>query len=394
MRSFFSRFKDHLDGDYGGRYLEVILSEVIKEDLSILKILFPAIDGDIIKSKNIEIAVEEIFPSKVRQHRRADLVVKLNGKHKALLEIKYADKALERQIPDYIKYADKNKLCFTYLTQYIPPKEDLDTITAKNSSKYSHLLYATLYKKIKKHGKVNKPLTNLFINFMEEQFMIYNEALNEDALQLLLIKGLYVKHAAGFRRKVSEDNVKSIPSLWDTLIDNVKVLGDRFYNEFPNYFNNRFSIDFAFDPEFDLKKLKKDIDASIKDGDGDDYSELNRDRKTGGYFWINAAGKIKQANKDDYLYLAIGYSFYLDLDKKQLTKYLYCCIYGKGFKIIDKDKKIRSQGQLPSENVCYLNFLKLCDEAIKQVLDDNRDLLDSFKVSLCGLKAEIKKKMS
>lgn len=391
MKSFFSRFKEHLDGDYGGRYLEVILSEVIREDLTILNILFPTLGTDVIKSKNIEIAIEDTFPSKVRSHRRADLVVKLNGKHKALLEIKYDDEALEMQISDYISYAEKNQLCFTYLTQYIPPKEDLDTITAKNNSKYSHLLYATLYKKIKKYGKINKPLTSLLINFMEEQFMIYNEELNEDALALLLIKGLRVKHASGFGKKVSEDNVKSIPGLWDTLIDNVMVLGDRLYNDFPNYFNNRFSVDFSFDPEFNLKSLKKEIDASIKNGD--DYSVLNRDRKTGGWFWIIAAGKIKQTNKDDFLYLGIGYSFYLDLEKKRLSKHLCCSVFGRGFEIIEKEEKIKLQGRLSSENVCYLKYLKLCDKSIKQVLDDNSDLQNSLSVSLSGLRAEIIKKV-
>jgi len=390
MKSFFSRFKERLDGDHWGRYLEVILSEVIREDKSILKILFPTLDEDIIKSKNIEIAIEDTFPSQVRTHRRADLVVKLNGKHKALLEIKYDDEALEMQISDYINYAEKNQLCFTYLTQYIPPKEDLDSIAAKNNSKYSHLLYATLYKKIK-YGKINKPLTNLLINFMEEQFMIYNEELNEDALQLLLIKGLRVRHAAGFRRKVSENNINSIPGLWDALIDNVMVLGDRLCNDFPNYFNNRFSVDFAFDPEFDLKKLKKDVDKGVKNGD--DYDQLNRDRKTGGWFWISAAGKFRQANKSDSLYLLIGYEFYLDLEKKQVCKYLYCCVYGRGFKEVETEKPLKVQGRLPVENICYLEFLKLCDKSINQVLDDNSGLRNSLRVSLSGLRSEIIKKV-
>lgn len=391
MKNFFSRFKEHLKDDYGGRYLEVILSEVIKEDISLLKILFPALDKNILKSKNIEICIEDIFPSKLRNHRRADLAVKIKGKHIALLEIKYEDEAQEKQISDYINYSEKNHLCFTYLTQYHPSKKDLDVIERKKNGQYIHMLYVDIYNQIKKRGNSNKPVTSLLIDFMKENFMIYSEKIDENALLLLLIKGLYVKHSHGFGRKVSENNIKTIPELWDTLIDNVRILGDRIYNDFPNYFNNRFSIDFAFDPEFDLNLLKKDIDGSIKDGDSRDRLEKNR--KTGGWFWICSAGKIKQANKDDSLYLSIGYSFYLDLQKRQLSKYLFGSVSGRGFESVEKDRKIKGKGRFPVENDCYLQLLGLCDESINEALDDNDKLRRSFKASLNGMHDEIMKKI-
>jgi len=121
MNSFFTRFKEHLNADYGGRYIEVILSEVIQEDISILKILFP--QAPIYKWKDksqIDIDVEEVFQTGNIKKRRADLVVKL------------------------------------------------------------------------------------FCQFLEENFVIFNEEINEDALLFLLIKGLYLKHAHGFGKQKSE----------------------------------------------------------------------------------------------------------------------------------------------------------------------------------------------
>lgn len=391
MESFFSKFKDNLNADYGGRYLEVILSEVIREDVSILKILFPALDTNIIKSKNLDIDVEEIFPSRVKKHRRADLVVKQNGIHKALLEIKYDDKSHDQQIPDYIKYAKKHDICFTYLTQYIPSKKDLDAISANYNDKYVAILYKDLYKELKKRGKANKPVTNLFIDFMEEQFMIYNSEINNDVLALLLVKSLHVTDRHGLGKKVSDANVKSVPELWDTLINNVGILGDRFYNDFRKFFNNKFSIHFEFNPKFKLKTSNKDINIALKEEETSDY--LCSERRIGGYFLIVASGKLKQKDSDNYLNLRIGYCFYLDLEQpkeKKISKYYHSSVYGRGFEIKENEKLIKSKG-LPDEHDCYKQLLQLCRDSVNAVLENKDDLLKSFSKTLCELKTELNK---
>ena len=70
MKSFFSRFKDNLKMDFGGRYLEAILMEVLKEDLSILKILFPMIDTQLIKNRGntLRLVLKESFLLKTRKN--------------------------------------------------------------------------------------------------------------------------------------------------------------------------------------------------------------------------------------------------------------------------------------------------------------------------------------
>lgn len=104
MKSFFSRFKNNLNLDFGGRYFEVILAEVVKEEKSLLRILFPSLDGKIIKNDELEIDIECMFPSDSREteFRISDLVVKYRGKYVALLEIKYEDELREKQLDDYI----------------------------------------------------------------------------------------------------------------------------------------------------------------------------------------------------------------------------------------------------------------------------------------------------
>lgn len=44
-KSFFTRFKDKLNTDYGGRYFEVILQEVIEDELNVLKLLFSLVEA-------------------------------------------------------------------------------------------------------------------------------------------------------------------------------------------------------------------------------------------------------------------------------------------------------------------------------------------------------------
>jgi hypothetical protein len=387
MKSFFSRFKDNLKMDFGGRYLEAILMEVLKEDLSILEILFPKIDKQIIKNrKYVEIGLEGIFPTQNKKKRFADLVVKYKGKYKALLEIKYADQPLPNQIADYIRYAKKNNICFTYLTQYPPKKDDLQTILSETNDRYKHLLYGKFYKELLNRNKNRNPVTKLFCEFLEENVMIYDKDINYDSLLLLLIKGLYVKHNTGFGRKVSKANVNSIPIIWDKLIGNVTVLGDRFYNDFDEYFNVRFSVDFGFIPEFNLKMLSKDIAKSELA-----FDSLDRRRKIGGTFFITADGKIKQDKSDDWLSLSLGYQFHLDLEEKQVFNYLYTEVRGKGSIFQDNSKKV---GVLPNEDKCYSTLLKLTKDNINKALKEHSNMQESFSNSLVELEKEINSKIS
>lgn len=380
MQSFFSRFKNNLDQNYGGRYIEVILKEVLIENPPIARILFPKIKIEILRDKsNLEIEVESLFKSKRRNHRKADLALKYCGKHIALLEIKCLDHPLEYQIDDYIKYAKDNDLHFTYLTQYYPEKEDVIKITKANQT---HLLFSDLLKQMIKCKYDNDPIAKLFRDFLEENFMRYIEKFDkkyENALILLMIKGLYVKHDAGFKRKVSLDNIMAIPNLWNAMFNNVLVLGDRLYNDYNEFFNNRFSVNFGFDPEFKLKALEKSVKVKTLNAESD---YMDQRHKIGGDLFVTARGKIKQKSSDDFLYISLGYSFYLDLSKQTLHKYLFNGIYGKG---INTDREVKLRNGIPNEENCYKHFISSTSKIIEDELKNNLNMKKSFRKSLSDL---------
>jgi len=402
MKSFFTRFKDNLKIDFGGRYFEVILMEVLKEDLSILKIIFPSIDTKLLKKKNdLEINVEGTFPSKSGEalYRKSDLVVKYKGKYIALLEIKYEDELRENQLEDYIKYAQKNDIYFAYLTQYLQRKEDV--LKLNTLKKSNHLLYKDLYNSIIKSKKDSNPIVKLFCQFMKENFMIYENEIPEDGLLLLIIKGLSLKHRHGFGRKVSSANIKAIPGIWEVLINNISLIGDKFYNDFSNFFNNRFSLDFGFDPHYKVSTLNKDIKNAIKAEE--EYLSIDRERKVGGDFFLSVYGKVKQANSDNSLYIEFGYWFSVDLEEKELTQDTFASVSvkGKGFaesvyesEQIPNEYHPDSTGgkkmlKLLNESTFYNKTLTLIKNSIERGIDENPDLNSSFNKSLISLKEDI-----
>jgi hypothetical protein len=388
MITFFSRFKDHLSMDFGGRYFEVILHEVIKEDLDIIKILFPSIDRKLLLNKDdIEIEVEDVFHAKNKKNRRADLVVKHNGKHIALLEIKYLDGPLEGQIDDYINYAKENNIYFTYLTQNIPSGKDIIKITSAYNNKFYHLLYRDLYKSLLKLHNKNNPILKLFCNYLEENFMVYNNEINENALILLMLKGLFVRHDHGFGRKVSAENINSIPALWNTLISNLSIIGDRFYSDF-DFFNNRFNIDFGFDPSYDINKIKNDLNKT----QATKNSNIKNTYKSGGEFFIITRGKFQSKKSDLWMHVAMGYVFYLDLNRKQMRKSLYTYIdsvFYKGHDLVkDIDRKFL---RFPREEECYNSLLKMMVDNIDNII--SAKIKNPFNKKLIELKKEIIRKI-
>jgi len=99
-KSFFSRFKDKLNMDYGGRYFALLLREIIKEEPSVNSAVFPSLnksDQNKIRTSG-EIHVEYPFPGFNGRKRRADLAILIDGKIEALLEVKYEDEKNKKKM--------------------------------------------------------------------------------------------------------------------------------------------------------------------------------------------------------------------------------------------------------------------------------------------------------
>ncbi len=389
VKSFFSRLKKQMNTDLGGRYMEIILQEILFEDIAYIRAFFPGIDVTHYPNKNaFEVKIEDVF----HKRRRADLTVSYEGKLIACMEIKYEDFPLEDQIDDYVDFAKKRGIAFTYLTQYRPKVEHMKIIARARTSSIVHLLYSDVYLNLQKmQQKKYSHVVELFLKFIKENVMIYNSDFiqnNEDTLKTLVIRGLHLKHANGFGRRVKEDNLLNIPQAWTVLLGNCQTLGDRFRNDFPSLFNKRPSVNFVFDPYFNRKLLAKDIGAEI-----DDHIYLNRERKTGGYFSVWAQGKLRSSNPNHWCGISLGYSFCVDVEEGTFTKYFFATVSGKNR---DWDKQVVLSRSNMKEEKIYSALLNCTKGAIKKCLADknnsdwNRGT--GFNSSLRRLSKELERK--
>lgn len=161
MKSFFSRLQSKFDASYGGRYVEIILQELSKEDNLITRILGKS-------TKRCYLETEYCFTVNSKK-RIADIAIFTEDEHQliALVEIKYDDHKSPTnaaQIEDYINFC-RNKYChFTYLTQYYPAKKD---ITLIKESGYSHLLFSRFSAQLAE--KSQSQLVNLFVAYLEDK---------------------------------------------------------------------------------------------------------------------------------------------------------------------------------------------------------------------------------
>ena len=219
---------------------------------------------------------------------------------------------------------------------------------------------------------------------------MYNSNLREKALKLLLVKGLTLKHQTGLRRLVSEENISQIPEIFSALIGNLRTLGDRFFFEFKKYFNTRPIIDFGFEPEYDYNKVLKDIEKKSKKGSKTDF--LPREMKLGGNFYISFRCKLAQNNPNRWLNIVSGFSFWLELANKKLSKSLYAEIEGEGLEGAEKESTIVN---LPKDaNSCYIKLLPLIKDVIEMSIDNNPHMGGHFKRPLSKLGTDIGRRMN
>ena len=385
MKGFFSRFKDKLAMDYGGRYLSVILGEVIKEDPAILAIIFPQNKTLFRNTKKLfEIELESTISSagEDKKHRRADIAIWHEGKIVGLIEVKCEDESHDGQISNYLAFAEKNGASFTYITQYYPSKAEQQQIS--ESQKASHLLYKNLYKQLQQNrngstGDQNKSITDLFCEYLKENFMVYNSIKERDldVLKLLTLKGLNVKHRHGFNRLHSMANIRAIPGLWEQLIGNLTVLGDRFRQEFNELVSDRGLVNFRFCPYYDKKKLLKAVE-NAEDASFDGGQECI----TGGYFAIWNQGYIL----DKFLY-SIGYSYEADLNDKKGHLEVFVELYNvKGDGPLQPEKVgIETVEEIPEENRCYEIILGLFKKYINELIKINPNMSNEFTEPLGNL---------
>lgn len=376
MGNLFTRLKDKLSRDYGGRYIGVLLEQVIADAPKTATVLFPGLDPGIIKKLNdgtAQVVTEWRFPGRGQNNRRADLAIVDGETPLALCEIKYEDHLSAgnpAQARDYLTQCRANGAAFVYLTQHTPSEDTLALITAARGEglKAHHLFYRDLYRKLQ---KVGNHTARLFCEFLEEQHVIYKDGFDDDALnalRYLMVRGLYVKHAHGFGTLKSEANVRYAPEVLSGLIGNVMALAEWFRGELHGHFNQRFRPSFAFDPMFKT---------SARPIDGQDWDYIRREDRTGGYFWVFGDGSVS-SGKDEYATFDIGYKFELDLSaetrEKKIKAYIAAETYYKGQENKDyyawKQFTLRSNLALPEARARKL-IVAAAAEVLGKVLSDS-----------------------
>jgi len=294
-------------------------------------------------------------------------------------------------------------VCFTYLTQYMPPKEDFAKIEQENNKCYKHMLFRDIQLGLE---DFEKPVVKLFCNYLGENIMRYQTKIHEGALWLFLVKTFCLPHQTGYGKKVSVENIGNVPSLLETLIKNTKVLGDRFYYDFGKHFNVRPSTNLSFDQLFKVSNgtLLKDAKKQIDNGNKEEMY-IERKRRIGGEFWISFNGKIKQKNTNNWLMIEGAYAFILDANTRKTKKMkiaLAASLGGRGigWHYPNKYKKIKYKTKenhfiLPEEDWVYLEILKLFKETISNCFEEVGDEISAkIKKALGSLSNDLDKKIA
>lgn len=373
-KNFFSRLKNKLNADYGGRYLGVLLEEIIYDYPKILGVLFPNIDRSFYKEFEPErdVSIEYCFGRAKKKKRRADLALLKNNKPVALLEIKYEDEkqsSVDAQLQDYLYFVEKNSkqdspIGYTYLTKNYPPKEHIALFDSKKANiNAMHMTYTQLYSKLGSHAQ-QSPIIRIFRDFLKENCYMFQTEIDEKGLLLLLLKGFNVKHNHGFGRQVSDKSMEAVPDVLSTLLSNMRVLGDHLMCDFNEYFNVRPSLNFSFNPWYDLNKEVKKHGNKDKEKKAD--VALSRKSVTGGIFFVGINAKFKMEDSNHWLNVGGGISYALDLSDKSVDTKIFGYTEGKGIDF--KEQFNRCNSHMISEKRFYRTLLKLINTTLKQVI--------------------------
>jgi hypothetical protein len=374
VHTFFSRISSWFSEGMGGRYLSVILAELLNEDKRVAKVLFPGFRID--RKQSVRAIPEAVFLGKLgKRKRRADIEVRLGGESQSTLvgqiEVKYEDHKLDSvlsQVEDYVTHlrahgSRTHPLYFTYLTKHQIPRVHqvrLDKHARRRDIHLKRITYHQLYRAL---HRIKNPTVELFCRHLEEIGMQYKKLEQKDfhALEMFILKSLGAPHAHGFGRKREKASIEQVPVVLRLLFENVQILADRFYAKHRNSFGNRFSIDFGFTPRFSRARLQRQL---RKDSDKR-LITLPRQNLEDGWYWIGAAGHIRNAPT----YLMLGCLFYVDLSDKTLTKWLFAEIYGGGLSL-SKEQKFTSL--FPSEDVASRRLSILAKKVLHLTADETK----------------------
>jgi hypothetical protein len=214
---------------------------------------------------------------------RADLVLLEPNADEvaALMEIKYEDEktpSIFRQTLAYSEWARKNGVPFLLLTKDPPTPK----VQALLFGPCTYMSYAALYREGQQFFKAGEkkarsyPIIRMLGDFLREETPVFNNSdFDKKILQLLLVRGLGLRHKTGLGKLNSRDNMQEAINSLDRLVENIGVLADRFHQNHRRILGNRPIVSFTFMPYIDYSAAFKTITRELKNNTGEDVKKTS-----------------------------------------------------------------------------------------------------------------------
>ena len=338
MAGFFSNIQGYFSATFGGRYVALILRELIREDPKFAKILFKN------ASKNWVAETEYRFDAKSSQSRFADLVLfdksdaDCGIQPAALVEVKYDDQASPTnaaQLDDYLEFSSSKGIPFLYLTQYTPPRNILERINESNNSR--HLLYTELAERItgsQRPGGVAK----LFVDYLEDRGLVM-KPIQERDLSRLLVRA-FNPQRGGKKNQSNEGMIVGIPDTLSALMSNTNIVAQGIAEKLP--LQRSPTIDMYFDPWIYVNK--KDLRGLSNEVKGDEREPLQivDGMKGGGSLWVFGRVYPGGSTRNEWLWLKFGCECEISRDDPKVSVRLFArCGTNKVKDIPDAIKEVK-----------------------------------------------------
>lgn len=379
---FFSHIKSYFKEKYSGRYLSILLAELVRLDpramLSIVqhsKLDLSKEFCSALRSGLVEVVLEWRFPE---TGRRADLVFCLDHVPILIVEIKDEDgrKSNAEQLRDYVAFLRSNPVelgwcSFLFLSRYMPHDDDArELLRAEELGlPVASMLHGKLHTLL---GGARSEVGRMLREYLEDTGVTYREIdlkRERPALTYLTTKMLGISYLKGHGRTVSAPTIAALPELMNLLFGNAGVLGDWIHQNNRKSFNQRFHRHFGVTHEHSLPR--RSIAKVLKAQNAADVQKtvFEMTEIDGGTVWFFSEGSFRGL-RGGWARVVVGYWFDIGAEEKMAFGQ-YASFSWPGSEQLGKNEeayKDRKMVRFPSEMQAQKNLRICMEEAKKRAL--------------------------
>ncbi len=320
-KTFFTRIQKMFGASYGGRYLGLVLRELLREDPQVAQALWPGLRVAGVPQREVNYLSRSTRSGTSRRFADLALQSRDGGKLLALLEIKYDDEKAPKnhdQLGDYVRFAEREGICFTYLTKLTPPAADQRQLqNPRRDSTIMTLSFNTLNRALDSMSSKGTPMVRLVRDYLEELAPTFDANTDKRALMLLMIRSFGLSHNHGYGAHLNSRPriVVEVPETLQRLLRNVSLGADWLREQLPaTHFKRGATIEWFVDPEI---KPGRKLDEEIRE-----WRWVPRNYRRGGDMYFSALFKLSARGNH---YLEIGLHYRLS-HEKGLTSAVYASV--------------------------------------------------------------------